>query len=185
MGGGGFGVNLLQLAQIQDVQDDLQLTPEQKDKLRELGEASRGGGRGAMQDLSPEERRAKTQEATDKMQKQLAEILKPEQVLRLQGIRLQVAGVGGLLLPETVKALTITAEQTEKLRTIQQETMGAMRGMADLSQDERRTKMAETQKDTLAKAMEVLTPPQRETLEKLKGKILKIELPAGRGRRGG
>jgi hypothetical protein len=196
---GGPGGNLLGLLRSQDVQNELQLTTDQKDKLQDAAQ-SMGNMRERMQglqDLSQEERRAKMQEIMTEMQekteKQLAEILQPAQLQRLKEIRLQVIGAAALALPEVAKALDITAEQTDKLKAIQQQMQDkmreAMQGAADLSQEERMAKMRETMqqgmKDGAAKALEVLTPQQKEAFEKLKGKKIDIDLstlmPQGQG----
>lgn len=193
MMGGGMGMGLLPLLQVQDVQDDLQLTPDQKDKLRELAEGQRGGMRG-MADLSQDEMRAKMRERQEATQKQVAAILKPEQLKRLEGIQLQVGGAAALLTPETQKALALTPDQIEKIRVILQQIRDKMgdsfANFRDMSQDERRAageKMRAAQKEAVEEATKVLTPQQRETLDKLKGKKLDIEPPMmmGPGRRGG
>ena len=186
---GGPGGNLLGLLRNQDVQNDLQLTTDQKDKLRDAAQGM-GNMRERMQglqDLSQEQRQAKMQEIMKEMQekteKQLAEILQPAQLQRLKEIRLQVMGAAALALPEVAKALDITAEQTEKLKAIQQQLQEkrreAMQGAADLSQEERekmRETMQQMAKDATAKALEVLTPQQKEAFEKLKGKKIDIDL---------
>ena len=187
---GGPGGGFLGLLRNQDVQNDLQLTTDQKDKLRDAAQGM-GNMRERMQglqDLPQEERREKMQEimkeVQEKTEKQLAEILQPAQLQRLKEIRLQVIGAAALALPEVAKALDITAEQTEKLKAIQQDMQDkmreAMQGAADLSQEERREKMRtmmqQGMKDAAAKALEILTPQQKEAFEKLKGKKLDIDL---------
>jgi Spy/CpxP family protein refolding chaperone len=200
MGGGPAG--MLMLLRVQDVQDDLQLTADQKDKLQEMGQGGRGMMQG-MQDLSPEERRTKMAEMQEKTKKQLADILKPAQVKRLDEISLQFAeAMGGTIAvirnPELAKTLAITAAQEEKIKALE-ETLAAKRtemfqGMRDLSQDERTAKQAEMQKEVKKvsdQVLEILTPQQRETLVKAKGKKLDVDFSTimprggGRGRRGG
>ena len=214
--GGGMGGMMggpLMLLRVQDIQDDLQLTADQKDKLRDLAPAGGGGMREAMaglQDLSPEERRAKMgeimRENQEKTKKQLAGILKPDQMKRLDEIQLQAtAALGGLMAvtenPDLAKTLAITPEQKTKIDALQQQLrdkrMESMQGMRDLSQEERTAKMAEMQKTMLKdtkelsdKAREILTPQQREAIEKAMGKKLNIDFSTiapqggGRGRRG-
>jgi hypothetical protein len=199
---GGPGANLMGLLRSQDVQNDLQLTTDQKDKLQDAAQAMGMGNMRermqGLQDLSQEERMAKMQEIMKEMQekteKQLAEILQPAQLARLKEIRLQVMGAGALALPEVSKALDITAEQTEKLKAIQQQIQDkvreAMQGSQDLSQEERMAKMRElrqqTMKEATEKALEILTPQQKVTFEKLKGKKIDIDLSTlGQQRPGG
>jgi Spy/CpxP family protein refolding chaperone len=195
---GGMGANLMRLLRNQDVQNDLQLTTDQKDKLRDAAQSmGMGNMRDRMQelrDLAPEERQTKMQELMKEMQekteKQLAEILQPAQLDRLKEIRLQVMGGAALALPEVAKALNITDEQTEKLKAIQQQVQDKMReAVQDLSQEERMAKMREIgpqmRTEALAKVLEVLTPQQKEAFEKLKGKKIDIDLSTLMGPRPG
>ncbi len=198
MGGGPAG--MLMLLRVQDVQDDLQLTADQKDKLQEMGQGGRGMMQG-MQDLSPEERRTKMAEAQEKTKKQLADILKPAQLKRLDEISLQFAdATGGTIAvirnPELAKTLAITSAQEEKIKAIDEPLAAKrremMQGMRDLSQEEQTAKRGEMQKATKEaseKVAQILTPQQRETIEKAKGKKLNFDFSTlgqgGRGGRGG
>jgi Spy/CpxP family protein refolding chaperone len=146
------------LLRIEKVQEDLKLTAEQKEKLQGL---ARG----------PE------------AEKQVAEILTPEQTKRLHQIRLQVAGPAALGDPEVVKALEITEEQQAKLREVQQQArasmMGGPQGGGELTPEQRqemRTKREQARKELQAKLLEVLTPQQREKFEKMLGPKVEIDL---------
>lgn len=163
-GGPGAGIGLLMNDK---VQAELKLTDDQKEKLRGLGREMR--------------------ENREDTEKKLAEILTPEQMSRLKELRLQVGGVAVLTTPEVAKELALTDDQLSKLKELQQESMAGMReayqGMRDLSQDARQAKMTEmrekmekSRQETLKKAMEVLTPEQREKLEKMKGAKVDIEM---------
>jgi len=201
-GGGmimGPGMGLLQLLRIQDVQDELQMTPEQKDKLRDLAPARAGAGARLqdMQDLPAEERRAKMAELAKEMQerseKQLAEILKPDQIKRLKEIGLQAAEAtmglaNALLSPDVTKALELTSEQIDKLQEIQRSLGEARRGLGlgrDATPEERREKTAPLLKESSEKALQVLTAQQKETWQKLQGKKLDVDYSALMQRGGG
>ncbi len=154
------------LLRIPKVQEELKLTDDQKEQLRGLGREMR--------------------ENREEAEKKLAEVLKPDQLARLKQLRLQVGGPALLTQPDVVKELGLSDEQVTKLNDLQQKFRSSMReqmqGMRDLSQEERRAKMAEMrpkmeqlQKDHMAQALEILTPAQREKLEKMKGPKADIE----------
>ena len=50
--------------------------------------------------------------------KTLGQILTPQQIERLKQIKLQAAGAAALSIPEVAKALALTEEQREKLKTL-------------------------------------------------------------------
>jgi Spy/CpxP family protein refolding chaperone len=154
MGGPGM------LLRSEQIQKELKLTDEQKEKVKALAAEPRGN----RQD----------------MEKKIAEILKPEQVERLKQIRLQMGGAAALANREVVKALGLSDDQVAKLKAIQD---AARAKMQDVPREERRAKMAEMRKETMDKAIEVLTPPQREKYEKLKGAKIDIDFSALRQRR--
>jgi Spy/CpxP family protein refolding chaperone len=169
MGGPGGGLMILRL---EKVQADLKLTDEQKEKLRGLGQEARGN--------------------RENLDKQLAEILKPEQLARLKEIRLQVDGAGALSRnPEVAKALELTDDQKEKLQALQTEARekmrDAMQGGEDLTREARMAKMTEMRKEMQTKALAVLTPEQQKKFEKMQGAKIEIDFSALRpqgGRRG-
>ena len=191
--GGGLG-----LLQFETVQKDLQLTDEQKAKLKEVIKKSVADLRGQMpdtkslRDLSRAERQAKLAKLRKKIQPQIEEtrkqveaILTPKQVERLKEIRLQIGGVAALLNSDGAKSLNLTDEQRDKLRKVMRQAGGNLRNFFQefrgLSPEERRAKIVEmaeklqkSHAQMMSEAKEVLTPEQREKLEKLEGK--KIEL---------
>ncbi len=133
-GPGGFGMpgaGPSALLRLEQVQKELSLTDEQKDKVKALLKEVAGGMRGQIPnwgDLTDEERRAKRDEirkqAAEKMEKfekQLAEILKPEQLERLHQIRLQFslqteggAAIGGRKRPNRSGSATNSARSSRR-----------------------------------------------------------------------
>jgi len=78
------------------VQQELKLTEEQRDKVSALGEQLREKFRGLGQELrglSPEEREKRVQAVNEEVEKELAKVLKKEQLQRLKQIALQVEGL--------------------------------------------------------------------------------------------
>lgn len=171
-GPGGFGGGgILGLALRDDVQQELQLVDEQRDKLRDLMEDARDRMReeigplfADMRDMSDEERREafdeirkKAESLNAEMEKDLGKVMLPHQMERLKQIDLQnkVRGNGA---GDIAKALNLTDEQREKLE----------QRIAEV-QEEMRTKIRELQAEAREKMLDVLTAEQRETLKKMMG----------------
>src|SRR4051812_34791137 len=134
-GPGGFfgGGGMIGLIGRDEVQQELQLVDEQKDKVRGITDEMRNKVRdqmrdvfGQMQNLSDDERRAKFGEIRTKMEamtaeteKQLEKVLLPHQLDRLKQIdlqtKVQTRGASALTGGDVAKALNLTDEQREKL----------------------------------------------------------------------
>ncbi len=196
-GGGMFGGGMIGMLSNEQVQKELQETPDQVAKVKEITDklaADRREAFSGVRDLPQDERRAKFEELNKKMQEESAAAMKKidgillaQQVERLRGVYLWVAGTAALADPEIAKALKITDEQKTKLQEIQQGTMEGMRGMRDLSAEERQQKMQEARKAAEEKVAGVLTADQKAELTKMKGKEFKLDMTGMRrgGRRGG
>jgi Spy/CpxP family protein refolding chaperone len=183
-GPGGFfgGGGTLGLIVRDEVQQELQLVDEQKDKVRGISEEMRNKARDQMQDvfrqmrdLSDDERRAKFGEIRTKMEaltadseKQLEKVLLPHQLDRLKQIDLQTKmryrGASALTSGDVAKALNLTDEQREKLEKRAAEV-----------QEELQTKIRQLQVDARKKMLDVLTPDQQAQLEKMMGQ--QFDLP--------
>jgi Spy/CpxP family protein refolding chaperone len=196
--GGGFGGGgLLGLAARDEVQQELQLVDEQKEKVRAITEDMRNKARDQfrdiftqMRDLNDDERRARFGEIRTKMEtlnadfeKQLDKVLLPHQLDRLKQIDLQTKvryrGAEALTSGDIAKTLNLTDEQREKLEKRAAEV-----------QDELQTKIRQLQADARKKMLDVLTPEQQAQLEKLMGQQFDLPEPnfrdrfRGRGRGG-
>jgi hypothetical protein len=160
--GGGRGFTASQMAVVKDVQADIKITDEQKEKLSAF-EAKQTEARAAIRNLPQEERGPKMQEMAKEAETALAEILKPEQVKRLKQIVLQVSGMGAFASPAVETGLSITDEQKEKIKTIagevRTENTSIMQG--DGTPEEKQKKVAENNKGGLAKVKELLTAEQK------------------------
>ena len=178
---------------LETVQKDLQLSADQVAKLKDVVKTSDEAAKDAragMRDLSREERQAKRKEIRGKMEtvakdarKKVEAILTTAQIERLKQIRLQLAGAAVFANPDAAKAagipnvaktLDITQEQREKIHGLVEKLRGERGNFRSLSQEERRTKMAEFREKMRKAVLEVLTPEQKTKLEKLEGE--KIEL---------
>jgi Spy/CpxP family protein refolding chaperone len=193
----GMDLGMLAMLQREPVQKELGLTEEQVAKIKEVFKEVFAARQrmGELKDLSPEERDAKVKElrkeAMEKAkaaQKKLPEILKPAQWERLKQIFVQRENVFALRNAEITKALGLTEEQNGKIRKIldqtHEEAAKVFDSLRNLSPEEMREKRAEFQEKTrkireeaAKKIKEVLTPEQREELEKMKGKPFKDDRP--------
>ena len=179
-GPGGFfgGGGVLGLVARDEVQQELQLVDEQKDKVRGITEGMRNKVRemfGQMRDLSDDERRAQFGEIRSKIEalgaeteKQLEKVLLPHQMDRLKQIdlqsKVQSRGASALTSGDVAKALNLTDEQREKLEKRAAEV-----------QEELQTKIKQLQADARKKMLDVLTPDQQAQLEKMMGQ--QFDLP--------
>jgi len=149
-----------------DVLKQLELVDEQKKQLEEIAkkyyEQLREAPRLNWQEirkLPQEEQRAKYAEINqrrrkmaEEARKQAEKVLLPHQLKTLKEINLRTYGVWMLYNTRTLDQLEATDEQKEKLKKIRE----------DMQQ-----KMRELQKKSFDKSLEVLTPKQREQLEKM------------------
>lgn len=225
----GRGMDAARLLMIEQVQKEINLTGEQKDKLEALreemreqfrGGEDRGRMREEMQNLSEEERRERMQKMMQEFREQaekraketmtkLAEVLTPEQMLRIKQIQMQQEGVMVLRRPEVIEELGLDDSQKEQLEKIAEEVGTQMRermesfrgrggdreegdrdreGMRERMQ-QMREEMEKVRKDVEQKAMGVLTADQKKKLGEMMGKPFELDRSAmGRpegGPRGG
>jgi Spy/CpxP family protein refolding chaperone len=227
--GGGFpgqGGGVAGLLLMEEVQTELKLTDEQKTKLRDSREELRGGaggfgrrgggagqagGEGApnFRDMSREERQKFMEDARKRMEEQSKKaeelvkgMLTPEQMTRLNELRIQQQGVRAMGRPEVAAALKLTDAQKEAIDDILEAARpqrgpggggGGFGGGARPSAEDREKARAEAEertKKTQADIDAVLTETQKAEWVKLQGtKFTFPERPAfgqgGRGGRGG
>ncbi|HEX4412548.1 MAG TPA: hypothetical protein VH107_02900 [Lacipirellulaceae bacterium] len=182
-GPGGFGGGgLLGLAMRDEVQQELQLVDEQKDKVHALSDDMRTKVREEMgsmfqglQGASDEDRRAKFDEIRTKfesinkdMEKKLDGVLLPHQLERLKQIDLQnkmrQRGASALTGGDVAEALNLSDEQRDKLEKRAAEV-----------QEELQTKIKELQADARKKMIDVLTPEQQAQLQKMMGDSFDVQ----------
>ncbi len=197
MGGmGGFGSAADMwgpLLRSEQVRKELELVPEQLDKLKEIGEkasARMRDGFAAMRglrDASPEERKAKMTEFGNKARAQAEELRKesegvllPHQAERLKQVALQVRGVRALEDKEVQTSLSLTDEQKNQLKSLRESMIAKFRGMGRPESDEerkaQREKMQAAGKELEEKVLGILTPEQKEKFEKMKGAKLDLDM---------
>src|SRR5439155_2091673 len=120
----------------------------------------------------------------------------PEQTKRLKQIELQQRGADGLLQKDVEKALNLTDEQKEKIKTITEDARKEMQslrpapgagrpgggGGAGGPPQEFFKKMAMVRKETQDKAMAVLTAEQVKTYKELTGAPFEMKFEPRQGR---
>lgn len=214
-GGGGMFGGLFSIIGNQAVQKELGLSEADAEKIKTItddhGTAMRdamrdaGGGGGAnFQDMTDEERtkmREKMTEASktvnDKFLPKLKDALTADQFTRLQQINWQNMGAAALSEPEVIKAVSISKDQQDKIKTISDE-IGAKRrelftqgGGGGPPSPETFAKMQESMqeltKEQDTKVNEVLSKAQQDKFASLKGKEFDVAQlrQFGRGGRGG
>ncbi len=184
-GGGGSSMYLLMSDQ---VRGELEIVPDQLEKLEAIGKKGREGMRemfSGMRDLNEEERRAKWEEIRAKMQERQAAlqeevntVLLPHQKERLEQLQVQSrmrrgagqALEGGFL----VEKLGITDAQKEQLAKVRAEV-----------EKELAEQMAKIRKEAEERILGVLTATQQEQLEKMRGEAFEFQRPGGDRRFGG
>lgn len=209
-GRGGFSFQTWQLVGLEPVQKELKLSDEQKEKIKTLsgemfagggggfggGRGARGGG-GAPRELTEEEQK-EFQKRMEEGQKRIAEgnkkieeSLSPEQLKRAKEIAIQINGIGANLQNEEIaKALNITDEQKDQIKTISEETGKRMMELFQPGKDPEEMRKAGDELRTSAEEeyKAVLSDEQNALLDKMAGPKFDVDrrtLFPGFGGRGG
>ncbi|HLO99641.1 MAG TPA: hypothetical protein VK171_13680 [Fimbriimonas sp.] len=187
MGGGAMNPTMI-LAR-EDVQEDLKLTDEQKDKLTALTnpqnffpkmQAAMQAAGLTFEDMRTEEGRKKAAPLMEKMQadakKEIEAVLTPEQNKRWNEIFIQLSGNRAVLVKEVAKAVEITTEQDAKIKDLQAKQAAAGRGLfqqvqnQEISMEEMREKSAKNNEIFDAEIGKILTEAQKTKLKEMGGK---------------
>lgn len=192
-GGGGGGIQGLVRSKM--VKEEIKLTEEQEEKLKEVAksvnEKAKSIREEKLKDVEGPDRFAKMGEVMAEVNKlyakEFATVLKPEQVTRLKQIQTQVGGAAAFRSPDVQDALKLTADQKEKIKEIGDE---AGKEMRELFQDigfkpgeapdkdkmaELQKKMAAVQKETMTKTVAALTDDQKKTWKDLTGEPFDVK----------
>jgi len=184
--GQGFGQGgLSQLLQNESVQKELKVEGDQATKLKDaVGKvtAAHRDEFAKLRDLDQNERRTKTAELTrtvnEETLKAVSDILNTEQLKRLKQIELQQAGERAYSRPEVQKALNLTDEQKEKLKTIAEDTSKQRRELLQGGNAQgNREKLTALTKESNDKVQAVLTDEQKKAWKDLTGETFTIARP--------
>jgi hypothetical protein len=170
------GPNPLLILRHKPVQEELKLSEEQVEKIKEI----MGKMRDKMLALIENGERDKVQPVIKELEKDLFQMLKADQAKRLKEVVLQVHGLWAMTTPDTAKELQLTEEQTKKLRDLQAETEKQMDKLYDgdiESRKEIQKKLAELHTGATDKGLQVLTEKQRVKWKEMAGEPFKGEIP--------
>lgn len=191
----GSSNSLASIVGMPEIQQELELSDDQKKLLEALLADLRDQGRGVLRGgfgvprggadgpLRPEQFRERLESMNQRGEQLVMVVLEPKQSIRLKELRIQREGVRALDRSEVSKTLELTKEQLEEIRRIRSEASTAP-GRAG----ERPT--APPSRDTLRKLetdiMAVLSDEQKNQWEQLKGEPFRFpERFSGRGPSGG
>ncbi|MCS7237646.1 MAG: hypothetical protein NZ899_05170 [Thermoguttaceae bacterium] len=193
-GGFGFGGGLLGLLRLEQVQKELGITEEQRNKLQEVGRQLMEEGRGRFQglrDLPEDQRRARFAELMEQSRQRVEEavkqVLSEQQVKRLKQIELQQAlqapgGVRALTRKDVVDALGLSGEQVEKINALAERIQEQMReafrpGAGPEAREQMRQRMEQLRTEARAEVEKILTAEQLGKLKELLGEPFRLEMP--------
>ncbi|HEY7427291.1 MAG TPA: hypothetical protein VH682_23860 [Gemmataceae bacterium] len=171
-GGGAF------LLQNEGVQKELNITDEQKTKLKEAIEKVREDNKDIIakgfQNITREDRE-KLAKATNEA---VGKVLDEKQVKRFKQIQIQTQGAVAFQNPQVQSALKLTDDQKDKIKKISDESREKMRELfqGGGNREENAKKFAELRKETMEKAIGVLTNDQKKTWKDLTGKPFEVRL---------
>ncbi len=200
-GPGGFG-GPVGLLRSETVRQDVGITEDEAQKLREIAEQTMRGVmeqfRG-LRDLSEQERRERSQQLREKAQermkeleKKIADVIGGEKFKRLKQIELQVQGTGALRRPEVAEFLGLTDEQKSKLTELGQQNRQQMRGIfegvREMPPEEReglREKIQKIRQELEKNSMAVLSDEQKQKLGEMMGEPFSLDKLREEMQRGG
>jgi hypothetical protein len=149
------------------VRDDLKLSAEQAEKVRDLAETYKprgpGGGFAEMRQMTPEQKRERFSKMAGEIQQTLAAVLTSAQVSRLQQVHRQRRGPFAFSDADVVDALALTTEQKDRIRAIQAQARDARFGHPF------NDRPASERKDWVAMILAKLTPEQTAIWKTLTG----------------
>lgn len=192
--GFGFGGGPAQLINSKTVQKELKVTEEQAGKLkewaREFGAKQREKMQGLFQggNFDREKFAEVMAEQTKEAYKEIAAVLKEDQVKRLKQIEVQVAGARAFALPHVKEALKISDEQAEKIQDIGRSSFKEIAELREefglkgfggpkLEPDKQKEydkKLAAITKDVMDKTMAALSDEQKKAYKDLTGEAVDV-----------
>lgn len=186
--GGASGLLNAALAQQKSVQDELKLSEEQIEKLKQVTTKMRESFGGGAAGVDREELRKKFEEARQVAEKDISGILSAEQTKRLKEITLQQFGPVVLARPELAKEIGLTDDQVAKINEINSAAGAEARarfqaGIGGSDREEARKKSEAAQKETSDKVLALLKDDQKKAWEKLVGEPFKGDIQPFGGNR--
>ena len=188
-GGMSRTVSDVRLATLEQVQGELKLNDDQKEKASEINDKLRNDRRALFQggDGDVAARRKELDKLSQDASATFATVLEESQLQRLREIFVQVNGGSALSNDLVAKELKITDEQKNTLEEVRstsaQSFRDAFQNLRDVSAEQRREAFVKMRSEHNEKLLEVLTNEQRKQFEKMKGESIEIDMSQLRGRR--
>lgn len=167
-GGGGLAT----LLGNESVQKELKFTDDQKTKAKEFSDEQRAKMREAFGGGQPDREKMQElmKESNEKAEKFVKDNLKPDQQKRITQIHYQTMGLAAFANEDVQKALNLTGEQKEKVKTLADDLR---KDMQELRQggfnQEMFQKMRTINKEYMTKAVDSLTADQKAKWKELTG----------------
>ncbi len=168
----GATVQLMLLRQ-KSVQEELKIAPELAKKIHDFTGMEHEEFLKAIT-LAKVDEAKKLRELAAANEKFLIDNLSATQRKRLAQITMQVTGLRQLMRPEIAKALELTEEQKEKVKSMHEEAAKAYRAIIDAEGNENRNeKLAALRAATHEKVAALLTEKQKEIAKEMVGERFK------------
>jgi thymidylate synthase ThyX len=178
-GGFGGGMSSAQLVQQKSVQEELKLSEDQVSKVQKASESVREKYKDDLAKIRESKDFAKMGELFRKIgedtDKELANILKPDQTKRLKQIRLQLLGLRALQQEDVAKELKLTDKQKDEIKALSEDLAKDTRElMKDAFKDakkreEAQAKIKELNTETLDKVLKSFSADQKKAWSELTG----------------
>ena len=186
-GGGGFGINVYtSVLSNKDLQTELKITDEQKEKFKPIAEKATAAGkknREVFKDAGKDQDKlkeagtefAKLQAASNaETKKSVDEILNSDQKKRIGQIEVQAKGMGAFSDEKIAKELNITEAQTSKIKGVMEEYQNDTKGIPRFDRDkdkqaENTAKREKLRKAAFADIQEALTAEQKSKWKEMTG----------------
>jgi hypothetical protein len=172
----GYGAGGQFLLLNKSVQEELKLSKEQLEKLKDKVEDVLGGFKDKLakiREMEPEDRAKLMDSITDKTNKIVVDVLDKDQVKRLREIDLQQRGPMALYDPEVRKALDITEKQLKELKELAAETNKALHKAHD---DKDQKAIDAAIESGLKKLGDLLTDEQKKKWKEMLGKSFTVKI---------
>ncbi|HEV3258444.1 MAG TPA: hypothetical protein VG013_16325 [Gemmataceae bacterium] len=174
--GGGMGGSML--LQNASVQKELKLSDDQKDKIKTITKEFREKNKDELAklftpDLDQKERQEIGQKLNHEAMKLLTPVLTDDQRKRFHQLELQVSGAQAFSDPKVQKALKLTDDQKDKIKTIEEDARKEVQEIFQNAGEDRAAamkKLGALRKETLEKVTTVLTDEQKKSWKDMTGK---------------
>ena len=171
------GAVQVMLLRQQSVRDELKLTDEQADKLHEFADRQWKNAQHIHEHLDAKEHNDRYAEMAKENDRFIHEMLKPDQLRRLNQITMQTAGLLWVTHPEIADELKLTDDQKQRAKRLQQEARDEMHDLIHSQTKEGRDeKLAELRQTSRKRLDSLLTDDQKAHWKEMAGEPFRGKL---------